>query len=89
MLDDSNPKELYTELPIIWFVPEKNRVKPTEGIYLCPIYKAVSRSGTLSTTGHSTNFVMFLETPTDREPDSWTIAGVAAFLHSDIDLNKV
>ncbi len=46
-------------------VPVPNRVKPKTGIYDCPLYKVVSRAGTLMTTGHSTNFVMFLELATD------------------------
>jgi hypothetical protein len=28
LLDDSKPKQLYTELPMCWFVPKKNRKKP-------------------------------------------------------------
>jgi len=47
---------------------------------MCPLYKVVSRAGTLSTTGHSTNFVMFLELPSDRDENIWIVAGVAAFL---------
>lgn len=27
LLDDSKPKQLYTELPMCWFVPKKNRKK--------------------------------------------------------------
>lgn len=80
MLDDSKPKQLYTELPMIWFLPKKNRKKPESGIYNCPVYKVLSRAGTLSTTGHSTNFVMFLELPSKEEEDTWINAGVAAFL---------
>lgn len=92
MLDDSKPKQLYTELPMIWFLPKKNRRKPEtvsititsfllfQGIYNCPVYKVLSRAGTLSTTGHSTNFVMFLELPSKEAEDIWINAGVAAFL---------
>ena len=44
------------------------------------MYKVVSRRGTLSTTGHSTNFVMFFEISTKEQEDMWVRAGVAAFL---------
>jgi dynein heavy chain, axonemal len=52
----------------------------TSTVYHCPLYKVVSRSGTLSTTGHSTNFVMYIELPTERKPEDWILSGVAAFL---------
>jgi dynein heavy chain len=80
LLDDSNPKQLYTEMPIVWFIPKKNRVTPVDGIYMCPIYKVLSRSGTLSTTGHSTNYCLMIELPSNREQDEWIRAGVALFL---------
>ncbi len=60
-----------------------------KNIYNCPLYKVVSRviyfflikqAGTLSTTGHSTNFVMMLELPSKEEEDIWVRAGVATFL---------
>lgn len=79
-LTDSLPKQLYTDLPLIHFLPEKNRKTPETGVYNCPVYKVLSRAGTLSTTGHSTNFVLMLELPTDREQDEWIKAGIAAFL---------
>ncbi|KAL4464296.1 hypothetical protein ABPG72_011341 [Tetrahymena utriculariae] len=79
-LQDSNPKELFSNLPLIHLVPVVNRVVQKTGFYSCPLYKVVSRAGTLSTTGHSTNFVMFLELPSDRDESIWIVAGVAAFL---------
>ena len=67
-------------LPLIQLLPQADRAVPETGIYSCPVYKVVSRRGTLSTTGHSTNFVMFFEIPSDREQEVWIRAGVAAFL---------
>eukprot|EP00939_MAST-03C_sp_MAST-3C-sp1_P000013 g13.t1 len=88
-LDDSFPKQLYTSAPIIHLVPKKDRAPPDGGIYRCPVYKELSRRGTLSTTGHSTNFVMWLELPGGREDiknnlgmsdqEYWIKAGVAMF----------
>jgi len=78
-LSDSRPKELFTDLPTLWFCPVKNRV-PNVLDYRCPCYKVVSRKGTLLTTGHSTNFVLYVELKTDIVVDKWIKAGVAAFL---------
>lgn len=46
-LAESRPKELYTEMPIIWLLPKSNRLKPEEGIYDCPVYKTLTRAGIL------------------------------------------
>ena len=80
LLDDSLPKELYTDVPMIHFIPVANRVLPTTGCYFCPLYKVLSRCGTLSTTGHSTNYILYVELPTDRPQSVWIKAGVAMFL---------
>ena len=64
LMSHSSPKELFSDLPPVHLVPIANRVAPTEGIYRCPLYKVEIRKGNLSTTGHSTNFVMFSEIPT-------------------------
>jgi dynein heavy chain len=39
----------------------------------------LTRAGTLSTTGHSTNFIMMLELPTHVAPGHWVNRGVALF----------
>ncbi|XP_066927305.1 dynein axonemal heavy chain 1-like isoform X2 [Clytia hemisphaerica] len=76
-LAESKPKELYTEMPVIWLKPAQNRVKPNDGIYECPVYKTLTRAGTLSTTGHSTNFVLSVELPTSKNQPYWIKQGVA------------
>jgi dynein heavy chain len=65
---------------MIHLIPNVDRTAPVTNVYHCPLYKVVSRAGTLSTTGHSTNFVMFLELPTSELEEVWIRAGVASFL---------
>ncbi|XP_056267415.1 dynein axonemal heavy chain 1 [Pseudoliparis swirei] len=76
-LTESRPKELHTDMSVIWLMPEPNRTPPTSGVYICPIYKTLARAGTLSTTGHSTNYVMAVELPTRRSQKHWIKRGVA------------
>ena len=44
-LVESRPKELFTEMPVIWLKPCPNRIKPAEGFYDCPVYKTLMRAG--------------------------------------------
>jgi dynein heavy chain len=62
-LAESRPKELFVQFPAIHLNPEVNRPLPTEAVYACPCYKTTVRAGLLSTTGHSTNFVLMVEIP--------------------------
>lgn len=80
VLTDSKPKELYSDIPLMQLMPVPDRVQPKTGIYNCPLYKVLSRRGTLSTTGHSTNYVMSLELPSKEDEAVWIRAGVAGFL---------
>jgi len=77
LLGESRPKELYTDMATMWLVPVGNRTPPKSGIYNCPIYKTLTRAGTLSTTGHSTNYVITVEVPTDKKQNHWIKRGVA------------
>jgi len=79
-LSESKPKVLFEELPMVWLIPVADRDPPKDGVYNCPIYKVVSRAGTLSTTGHSTNFVQYIDLPSADDQDKWIKAGVAGFL---------
>jgi dynein heavy chain, axonemal len=78
-LAQPRPKELYSNLPMIWMLPRVDEIENPEPVYQCPLYKVVSRTGTLLTTGHSTNFVIMVELPTKEPEDNWIRRGVACF----------
>ena len=79
-LAESRPKELYTDMPIMWLLPQQAPpAEPGAGVYMCPVYKILTRAGTLSTTGHSTNFILFIALATDKPADHWICRSAAAF----------
>lgn len=77
VLKESKPKQLFCAMPLIHLLPAMRSVAPPGTAYLCPMYKTAERRGTLSTTGHSTNFVIAVSVPIDRPPEHWTMRGVA------------
>eukprot|EP00968_Pinguiococcus_pyrenoidosus_P017694 scaffold1786_cov250-Pinguiococcus_pyrenoidosus.AAC.1 len=50
-LVDPRPKELFSAMPVVHLLPVQHRKQPTGGIYRCPVYKILTRTGVLSTTG--------------------------------------
>ncbi|KAG5675131.1 hypothetical protein PVAND_005060 [Polypedilum vanderplanki] len=71
------PKVLVDEFPCIHFIPKLYKDLIEKSQYKSPLYKTAERKGTLSTTGHSTNFVIAILLNTNLNPEHWIKRGVA------------
>lgn len=70
-------------MPVIWLEPVLEKDAIDEKAYQCPLYKTSLRAGELSTTGHSTNFVLFMNLPSEMVQDYWIRRGVALLCMTD------
>ena len=85
---ESRPRELYANMPVIWLLVRTTEDLKEEGerhLYQCPVYKTSERRGMLSTTGHSTNFVLFIGIPMEANDTQkhWIKRGVAMLTQLD------
>uniref|UniRef100_H2YSE7 AAA+ ATPase domain-containing protein n=1 Tax=Ciona savignyi TaxID=51511 RepID=H2YSE7_CIOSA len=82
---ESRKKILYDSIPVIWLEPIRTRDKtdPQDQLYECPVYKTSARRGMLSTTGHSTNYVLTIQFPTKQASKHWVNRGVACLCQLD------
>jgi dynein heavy chain len=88
-LAESIPKQLMDSMPIVHILPckidDKHLLSAKKNCYESPVYKTSMRRGTLSTTGHSTNYVMALYLTTSKPARHWINRGVAVVLQlSDV-----
>jgi dynein heavy chain len=92
VVKESLPKALVgapsTVLPLALLLPSRAAdIKNAEEShrYECPVYKTSKRQGMLSTTGHSTNFVIMLMIPMgpDDSQKKWIKQGVACLTQTD------
>ncbi|EGR32288.1 hypothetical protein IMG5_089580 [Ichthyophthirius multifiliis] len=79
---ESQQKILYQYMPHIWLIPT-DKIQNYEhyiNVYETPVYKTSKRAGNLSTTGHSTNYVLSIYLPIEKSslPNHWVKRGVAA-----------
>lgn len=76
-LADEDSGKLNEPAPSIHLLPIENH-EIGENQYNCPCYKTSKRSGVLSTTGQSTNFILGIHLNSKVEkPEYWTLKGTA------------
>jgi len=86
---DSFPKVLTSEMSPVFLKPIEKTMDAHDmnKMYNCPIYKTSERKGVLSTSGHSSNFIMWLAIPHScqglHNEQFWTKRGVALISQTD------
>ena len=84
VLTEQRPKVLFENMPTMQLLPLlATEIKLEHGDYPVPLYKTSARRGTLSTTGHSTNFVMQMVVPSRKSEAHWVKRGVALLTQLD------
>ena len=79
---DSHYGEMQGVLPAMHMIPRQN-FKAASSLYVAPLYKTSVRAGVLSTTGHSTNFVVAVHLPSKQNSDYWVSKGAALLTQLD------
>ncbi|XP_076248728.1 dynein heavy chain at 16F [Calliopsis andreniformis] len=79
ILVDANIGEMNPSLPTLHINPVLELPKD-DPRYVCPLYKTAVRAGVLSTTGHSTNFVVAILLSSVKEQAYWILKGTALLI---------
>lgn len=81
-LDESEPKKLLMELPVVICraAPVPPEGKEDKSLYICPVYKTKKRG--------PVTYVFDAQLKTKDPPQKWTLAGAAIILDAEDDLSK-
>ena len=74
---ESKPKVLFAPMVVVLLKPAPQDQMSEFQHYECPCYRTTARRGVLATTGHSSNFVMFMRVPTTETQAHWITRGCA------------
>ena len=74
-LVDSEPKKLYSPLPVLYVTGVQAKDKPTDGVYAAPCYKVKKRTGL--------NFISTFDLKSDDPSSKWIMRGVALLCATD------
>lgn len=78
------PKIQFAPAPLIWFKPvEATEFADPASLFACPLYRIATRRSIFSSEGLSTNFVMFINTPSPLPACHWVERGTAMLLQLD------
>ena len=76
-LIEAKENELFVEFPVIWLKPSVQGYVLPYVHYNCPIYRTANRAGVISTTGHSSNFLLNIELNCTINENHWVQRGTA------------
>lgn len=76
-LCDPEVGEIFPCLPVLWLKPVLDSELAVGSRYEAPLYKTPVRAGVLSTTGHSTNFVLSVLLESEKPQEFWILRGTA------------
>lgn len=82
-LTDARPNVLFEEMPNIVLIPTRNTDLEVNNRYPCPVYRTSLRRGVLTTTGHSSNYILDVLLPSNEHVNKWIRLGVALFQQKD------
>ena len=84
-LQESLPRQVLDPMPCVWLKPIIASEYNPVSVYDCPLYRTSARAGTLSSSGHSTNYVLSIPGPCESEGDQahWLRRGCAMLCMND------
>ncbi|GIQ89342.1 dynein heavy chain 6, axonemal, partial [Kipferlia bialata] len=80
---DAAPGELFCPMPVLHFMPKKEKEREVGSRYSCPAYRTAARMGVLSTTGHSTNYLLNVLLPSTEDEAYWVKRGTALLTQTE------